>query len=204
MSGGELAPHPAALYFSHTSHNLTMAKITYSLEQLHAAESGLPCQKCEAGTIPAHDIAGLHFAAKPCPYCDGGGHFTRPDVESLVKAVKGRKPGTLRSKRPDNSRAYYVWRMARFHGGADVTLPMQATFEVSGDPFVPYLDVVAEKVAQAVYGSDVAGAMRWAHAMGHEVSADYLAGQILPPSAYPGGPVVTDGDKPASEQLELV
>jgi hypothetical protein len=95
--------------------------------------------------------------------------------------------------------------MARFHGGADVTMPMTAAFGVTGDPYVPYLDVVAEKVAQHVYGSDMAGSLRWAHAMGHEVSDSYLNGsEIVPASALPGGPVVLDGNKPYCEQLELV
>lgn len=77
--------------------------------------------------------------------------------------------------------------------------------ELGGDPYVPLLDAVAERVAQAVYGTGRAGALRWAHAMGHEVSDSYLDGsQIVPPSAMPGGPVVLDNHKPASEQLELV
>jgi hypothetical protein len=143
--------------------------------------------------------------ARPCPFCGGRGHFSRPEVSALLTLIKGRKPGTLRSKRPDDDRAYYVWRMARFHGGADVTMPMTAAFGVTGDPYVPYLDVVAEKVAQRVYGSDMAGSIRWAYAMGHEVSDSYINGSaIVPPSALPGGPVVLDGNKPYCEQLELV
>lgn len=180
-----------------------MAKPTYTLEQLHCTDR-LPCTRCEGTTVLSYPTM-PDIAPRPCPFCDGRGHFDRPNVNSLVQLVKGRKPGKLRSKRPDDSRAYYVWRMARFHGGADVTLPMQASFEVTGDPYVPYLDVVAEKVAQAVYGSDMAGALRWAHAMGHEVSDSYLNGSaIVPPSAMPGGPVVLDNNKPATEALELV
>jgi hypothetical protein len=181
-----------------------MAKVKYSLAQL-AESPTLPCQRCEGGVIPARDIGDLHFKAKPCPYCDGVGTFTLPVTTDLVAKVRGRKPGTLRSRRPDDARAYYVWRLARFHGGQDVTMPMQATFEVTGDPYVPFLDVVAEEVAQAVYGTDMAGSLRWAHAMGHEVSDSYINGsQIVPPSALPGGPVVLDNHKPDTEQLELV
>lgn len=177
-------------------------KPSYTLEQLHDTDR-LPCNRCDGTTVLSYSTM-PDIPPRPCPFCDGG-HFDRPDVNSLVQLVKGRKAGKLRSRRPDDSRAYYVWRMARFHGGADVTLPMQARFEVTGDPYVPYLDVVAEKVAQAVYGSDVAGALRWAHAMGHEVSDSYLNGSaIVPPSAMPGGPVVLDNDKPATEALELV
>jgi hypothetical protein len=74
-----------------------------------------------------------------------------------------------------------------------------------GDPYIPLLDAVAEKVAQLVYGSDMAGSLRWAHAMGHEVSDSYLDGTaIVPPSAMPGGPVVMDSDKPMTEAAELI
>jgi hypothetical protein len=183
-----------------------MAKTTYTLQQLHDSIN-LPCTHCNGtGTAPAIMSGNkVLVAAKPCFDCNGSGSFDRPDIDSLVKLIKGRRPGTLRSKRPDSPRAYYIWRLARFHGGQDVCLPMAATFEVGGDPYVPYLDAVAERVAQHVYGSHMAGALRWAHAMGHEVSDSYLNGsQIVPPSAMPGGPVVLDNHKPECEQLELV
>jgi hypothetical protein len=180
---------------------------TYTLEQLASVDS-LPCTRCEGTglTKPIIDSeAGVNIPAKTCPWCEGGGRFHAPDVTALLKLIKGRKPGTLRSKRPEKSRAYYIWRFARFHGGQDVTLPMQASFEVMGDPFIPLLDAVAEKVAQTVYGTDLAASVRWAHAMGHEVSDQYLDGsQIVPASAMPGGPVVLDDHKPYSERAELV
>lgn len=180
-----------------------MASLTYTLEQLHNTDC-LPCTRCNGSTVLTYPTM-PDIPARPCPFCGGRGHFHLVNVQSLMDLIKGRKPGTLRSKRPDDDRAYYVWRMARFHGGADVTLPMVASFGVTGDPYVPYLDVVAEKVAQAVYGSDRAGTLRWAYAMGHEVSDSYLDGsQIVPPSARPGGPVVLDNHKPECEQLELV
>ncbi len=49
--------------------------------------------------------------------------------------ARGTEAGTLASSpsmsepvvaRPEK-RAYFVWRLARFHGGADVTLPITAT-----------------------------------------------------------------------------
>jgi hypothetical protein len=180
---------------------------TYTLQQLSEAET-LPCTRCEGTGIrkPIVDTeAGIHIPARPCVACDGLKTFNAPDVTDLLKLVKGRKPGKLRSKRPENPRAYFIWRYARFHGGQDVTLPMQANFEVMGDPFTPLLEAVAEHVAQHVYGTHAAGSLRWAHAMGHEVADSYLDGTaIVPPSAMPGGPVVLDGNKPYCEQLELV
>ena len=168
-----------------------MAK--YTLDQLHA-EPTLPCTRCDGSGNSRSN------ASRPCPYCDSKGWFHRPDVTFLIDQIKGRKPGTLRSKRPDQDRAYYVWRMARFHGGKDVTLPMTASFAVTGDPYVPYLDKVADAVANTVYGTDLAGSMRWAGALGYEVAPE----PGLPSSAMPGGPVVTDTHKPYTEQLELV
>ena len=164
---------------------------TYTLEQLARAES-LPCNRCE-GSGSSRSGSG-----RPCPYCEGTGTFTNPDIEGIVKSIKGRKG--LRSKRPDGARAYYVWRMARFKGGADLTMPITASFEVAGDPYTPLLDVVADKVAERVYGTDRAGATRWAAALGYEVVPE----PGLPASAMPGGPVVMGGNKPYSERLELV
>jgi hypothetical protein len=180
---------------------------TYTLQQLSEAEA-LPCTRCEGTGIrkPIVDTKGdVYTPTRPCVACDGLQTFNAPDITALVNLIKGRKPGKLRSKRPENPRAYFIWRYARFHGGQDVTLPMQANFEVMGDPFIPLLEAVAEKVAQCVYGTDMAGSLRWAHAMGHEVSDSYLDGTAIgPPSAMPGGPVVMDGDKPMTEAAELI
>lgn len=181
-----------------------MGKTTYTLETL-AESATLPCTRCNGSKLTRPIVIDENntIPARQCPHCDGTGSFAAVDVPALLKLIKGRKPGTIRSRRPDDSRAYFVWRMARFHGGADVTMPMTASLMVSGDPYVPLLDAIAEKVAQAVYGTDMAGAVRWAHAMGHEVSDQYLKGNVLPASAYPGGPVLLDRNKPYSEMLEL-
>lgn len=167
--------------------------MAYSLNQLAAAER-LDCGKCE-GTGESGAVS-----LRPCPFCDGRGFFLAPDVPALLQLIKGRKPGSLRSKRPDSDRAYYIWRMARFHGGADVTMPMTASLAVAGDPYIPLLDLVADKVAERIYGTSRAGATRWANALGMELVPE----EGMPASAYSGGPVVTDSNKPYSEQLELV
>lgn len=188
--------HPAARLSFHTIR--TMA---YTLDHLTNSET-LPCTKCK-GTMLTRPIVineTKTIPARQCPHCDGAGQFNAVDVPALLGRIKGRKPGTIRSRRPDDSRAYYVWRLARFHGGVDVTMPMQATFEVSGDPYVPLLDAVADRVAQAVYGTCRAGSSRWAAAFGYDTVPE--AG--LPATAYPGGPVVTDANKPYSEALEMV
>jgi hypothetical protein len=133
---------------------------------------------------------------RQCLDCEGRGNFAPIDVVAIHAAIKGRNG--LRSKRPENRRAYYVWRMARFHGGADVTMPVIAMMELGDDPFRPELDILADAVARRVYGSDLAAAYRWRGALGG--SGDVPDG--LPPTSYAGGPVCVDG-KDESELPEL-
>lgn len=134
---------------------------------------------------------------RACLSCNGAGTLPTPDVQSIIKAIKGRKG--LCSKRPKDGRAYYVWRMARFHGGADVTMPIGAMTEIHGDPWRPELDKIADRVARKVFGSDLAAAHRWGRALGH-IDRDMPG---LPDSAYMGGRVA-DADKPLEEALELL
>ena len=91
--------------------------------------------------------------------------------------------------------------MARFHGGADVTMPVCASMDVAGDPFVDVLDIIADRVAQRVYGTDKAAAYRWGSAL---FGSDMKVPDGMPASAYSCGPVVLDGDKPEEEMMELV
>jgi hypothetical protein len=142
-----------------------------------------------------------------CVSCNGDIAFTEPDYRAILSAIKGRKG--LRSKAPDyyganytreNKRSYYVWRMARFHGGEDVTMPITATTIVNGDPWIPELDKLADLVAKRVFGSNRAAAYRWAGALGYSVQVP----DGMPASAYPGGPVVLDGNKPLEELAELL
>jgi len=134
----------------------------------------------------------------PCYACDSKGEFPKPDVAAIIEAIRGRGGKGLRSKRPDNRRAYYVWRLARFHGGADVTMPMTATMDNSSDPWLKELDSLADAVARRVFGTDLAAANRWGNALG------YLDRNLpgLPDSAYSGGRVA-DSDKPIEESAEL-
>jgi len=169
-------------------------KPTYTLEQLHCTDR-LPCTRCDGTKTLTYP--GLDLPSRPCTFCDGSGHFDRPDVPALLQAIKGRKG--LRSKRPDSDRAYYVWRNVRFTAGIDVTMPVTASFAVTGDPYVPCLDLIVKSVAQRVYGVSGAGEARWLNALGYDTDTTGM-----PASAQPGGPVVLDNNKPYSEQLELV
>ncbi len=135
----------------------------------------------------------------PCRTCDKTGSVFAPNEAAILRAVAGRKPGTLRSARPEDRRAYYVWRLARFHGGADVTLPMTAMMDCGKDAFLPELDRIADKVARAVFRTDLAGAHRWGRALGR-LDRDMPG---LPDSAYSGARVA-DADKPEDEAAELL
>jgi hypothetical protein len=137
---------------------------------------------------------------RKCFSCDGVGHFNPPNALEIWKEIKGKKG--LRSSldiRKRTSRGYYVWRMARFHGGADVTMPMGASSGVYGDPFKGELDAIADVVAKHCFGTDLAAAHRWGRVLGH-LDRDMPG---LPASAYGGGPV-HDGNKPIEEALELL
>lgn len=131
-----------------------------------------------------------------CPFCKGIGAFEEPNVDEILKAIRGRKG--LRSARPRDRRAYYVWRLARFHGGADVTMPMNVMYENDGDPWLKELDELADAVAKHVFGTTMAAAHRWGRALGY-VQEDIPG---LPDSAYFGGRVA-DEHKPAEEVEEL-
>ena len=151
-----------------------------------------PCAACRgAGTQT------LFGGPRECHACQGTRTFHPPDQRELLAAVTGRNG--LRSKRPADTRAYYVWRMARFHGGADVTLPMAASMDVRGDPFREELDLIAEAAAKRFFGTDLAGAHRWGRALG-ALDRDMPG---LPASAYEHGPVA-DRDKPEEEDAELL
>jgi hypothetical protein len=179
-------------------------KLAAQLEEQLDSES-LPCRKCNGSKLTIREeftsMDGKVYprTEKPCIWCDGVGHFTKPDLVELVAAVKGRKPGTLRSKRPDDTRAYFIWRMARFHTGADVTLPMTAQMDIAPDPYRELLDFWAETVAERLSGHKSAGRARWRSAMYGEAPQE----RYLPESAFPGGPVA-DANKPDEELLELL
>lgn len=165
------------------------------------------CKSCK-GTGIWEMLSGKQ---RPCPYCNGEGYFLEPDYKQILIDITGRKgksKGTLRKSPPNGvrerntisaKRAYYVWRLARFHGGADVTLPMGAELDSKGDPFVNELDKFAGLVAQKVFGSQMAAAYRWGSALGYVKNVPLG----LPDSAYEGGRVA-DGNKPLEELAEMI
>lgn len=108
------------------------------------------------------------------------------DMDALVKALRGRDGG-LRPSKPKtaNGLVKYVWRMARFHSGADPTMPIMCAFDLQdwlderklpakvsgilnaeGKEVSKYLDAVAEEVVKRLGGDPLGGARRWARAFG--------------------------------------
>jgi len=175
----------------------------------------LNCTKCDGKGEKHSDYA--HFNAstkeftagmKRCHYCNGRGTFPALDVEATVNACfttrggkRFRKSMTspLPRESPEAIRAYYVWRMARFHGGADVTMPMTAMMLIEGDPVVKQLELMADKVAIAAFGTSNAAASRWGRALGYDVPET----PGLPASAYSGGPVHDGNDPDTSAMLAI-
>lgn len=114
---------------------------------------------------------------KPCYGCKGAKVFQEPDYDAIVSAVvssKGKSKGKLKASWQgaehysdlNAARAYYVWRLARFHGGVDMRMPMTADMVLRSDPFKPELDKLADIVAKKLLGTDMAAAFRWGKALG--------------------------------------
>jgi hypothetical protein len=131
------------------------------------------CKRCEGIGHFQYINEPMH----PCQYCNGTGTFedvNESDILNIILASKGKNKGKLRASmsspfRSDGvikNRAYYVWRMARFHAGVDTTMPVMAGMCVRNDPYVTELESLADKVAVDSFGNNIAGAYRWGRAFG--------------------------------------
>lgn len=141
------------------------------------------CTVCNGSGIRVHEaftsVEGKAYPRKeyPCISCAGKGAFEPVNEASILAAItatRGKNKGKLRAaftsptakEGHDVARAYYVWRIARFHGGVDMTMPMTAEMVVRGDPFRAELEAIADKVAEAAFGSKYRAAARWGRAFG--------------------------------------
>jgi len=141
----------------------------------HDADTGptdgrKPCLKCEGTGVGDSPLRPY------CSSCDGLGYFLPPDTKAILQQVttargakKSRRFRRSRPPRKFGDRAYFVWRLARFHGGADVCLPMVAEMAIEGDPWRDELEVFAGLLAKKVFGTDMAAASRWTGLVGPEV-----------------------------------
>lgn len=148
-----------------------------------AAAPARPCKNCESADY-----------ARPgdCWGCRGARVFAAPDWRAiLAPCVSSRL--RWRTAPPDrrDARAYYLWRMVRFHGGADVTLPWTAECLTRSDPWQPELDTFAHAVAAAVFPGSrgLSGTSRWGSLLvgGRSIARDL----DLDAAAIECGPVVT-------------
>ena len=109
-----------------------------------------------------------------CHFCDGQKQFPPVNITAIVSLIYntgGRRahgqfkvifPAALRRlNKLLGNRAYYVWRMARFHGGVDVRMPITASLLCEGDPFVEELNGIADKVAKLEFGTDMGAVEAW-------------------------------------------
>jgi hypothetical protein len=116
------------------------------------------CTKCQGSKYS-------RFSSNPCSFCYGQGSFDAVNEADILSAIVTVRKGLrgLRSSKPikGGDRAYYVWRLARFHGGKDVTMPWQAGLLIDGDPYRDILDKMSDAVAKEFFGTDLAAAMAW-------------------------------------------
>lgn len=148
-----------------------------------ADQKSLNCITCKGkGTIFSTGFTALDGTIYPdrtykCSSCDGAGVFPPFNAETIKAAImarQGRNKGRIRASMTSNfsgniegARAYYVWRLARFHGGIDTRMPMLASLGSRGDPCMKELDVLADEVAKEQFGSNMRAAAQWGRALGY-------------------------------------
>lgn len=150
-----------------------------------------PCTRCKGeGTIfhkgysyPATETSAACSApdeTRGCTACDGRKLFPAPNFELICQQIttgRGLKEGKRKFRAsfdpklkhwsdPEAARAYYVWRMARFHGGKDMHMPWTADIVTRGDPFHKELDRMADAMAKIAFGSNMVAAHVWGSAFG--------------------------------------
>lgn len=132
------------------------------------------CEKCQGTAVLTFEYHDGTVHTMRCSYCRGGSVTIDPDaIRAAITASRGKRAGLLLASGSmhrwrDVDGAYYVWRMARFHGGADVTLPFAALFDCPQNAAAKEaLDTLADAIAKETFGSDLRGAIRWGRALGY-------------------------------------
>lgn len=133
------------------------------------------CPRCQ-GTGEVVDAFSEEGLMRQCLNCKGACTYTGFDATKLLAAIiatRGKNKGKIRASMTSTfsddqnaRRAYYVWRLARFHGGVDTTMPMVADLALGSDPFKPELDKLVDEVAKQQFGSNMRAALVWGRALG--------------------------------------
>ena len=144
-----------------------------------------PCKRCNGeGTVFSKGFTTLEGKVYPdeprvCSCCNGSKTFDEPNFAAIEEACttsrgaeKGKRkfraawPGREHFRDHTVARAYYVWRLCRFHSGIDPTMPMTADLVVRADPYKPELDKLVDDLALKYLGNNIKGALRWGRAFG--------------------------------------
>lgn len=154
----------------------------------------------------------LRGMAHKCLTCCGVGSIARPDFKAIVDSLfttrgpsRGfRKSFPFKAHNPfeggSAAMTYKVWRLARFHGGADVTMPTTCELFTERNPWNDELDAFARIIAKLVFGTDMAATLRWGRMLSS--SFDLKVSGRMPVTAFEGGPAVLDQYDAAIEAAE--
>lgn len=128
------------------------------------------------------------WAVKPCDYC-ADTHEVTVDSVAIAKAMIVK--GAFRRSRPKAVGydpkpgkavfgAGYVWRMIRFHNGADMCMPVMAPDYVGGSEnkeLIDHLDKVVDAIGDALFGKVqmMRAAAGWGRALGLDSSGAVYA-----------------------------
>jgi hypothetical protein len=144
------------------------------------------CTLCKGTGITKYETM-PEIPERPCYACEGTKEFSEPSLPEIYPFIRNAKSGKLystsmhtkagreRSKHIDpitRRRAQYIWRMARWHAGADSSGfnlggAVMADMEIHGDPWRLELDKMADQVADDCYGkgANLRAARRWSFAL---------------------------------------
>ena len=117
---------------------------------------------------------------RPCCTCRGEKkvHIDTDAILAAIRSTQGPNRGRIRVARTDKMDAVfgatYVWRMARFHGGVDTSMPVMCAYTIGcGGLTDQYVEAVekplgelAQQVARDEYGTDIGAANVWGSILG--------------------------------------
>jgi hypothetical protein len=130
------------------------------------AEAGTEC----AANAPELRSVEAEVEAAPCYLTEAQEAAIRKDLRQWDGSTKEwgfRKsyPPRLRSTE-HGRRAYFVWRMTRFHAGVDMRIPAMAMAIIDGDPAEAALDQLAGQLAEQYFGTQLAAVATWVPLLG--------------------------------------